>query len=46
MTNRLGLIIQKVIAHTQTAFIEDRFTIEGIYQKVIAHTQTTFPNQF
>ena len=34
LANRLGLIIHKVIADTQTAFIKDRFIMEGI---VILH---------
>jgi hypothetical protein len=34
MANSLGLIIHKVIADTQTAFIRDRFIMEGI---VILH---------
>jgi hypothetical protein len=34
LVNRLGMVIYKVIADTQTAFIKDRYIIEGI---VILH---------
>jgi hypothetical protein len=30
MAKRLGLIIHKIISNTQTAFINDRFIMEGI----------------
>jgi hypothetical protein len=29
MVKRLGLIIHKIISNTQTAFIKDRFIVEG-----------------
>jgi hypothetical protein len=31
LANRLGLVIHKIISHTQTAFIKDRHIIEGIF---------------
>jgi hypothetical protein len=41
LENRIGVIIHEVVSYTQTAFIKNRFIMEGV---VILHAYGTFQN--